>query len=278
MCASRIMAKGAAWFRGFGTVAPPVRNDVRIGRLRRPAFTRCRSDHGERPARSAGVTERVCAGQRPFRSVRRAEGFGRRSLRDCPLAARHGVGPQRDVLDIALSSPSSSSRSPAAGVCVRVGTRCCARDGKIVAAGDLSDIGPPNAGSYGGAHEPLRPGQSAPNPILTTMRSFPDCTKRACRHSVCTARHSAGGLADAVQAQGREPWPRRSDMRARHSLYRGRVDVDASRQSSRACDAGIYIPRLCYHPTGAGATAAVTCKSCRNRACITPAAQGCGWR
>jgi [NiFe] hydrogenase diaphorase moiety large subunit len=119
-------------------------------------------------------------------------------------------GPQRDVLEIALQF-ADFFVAESCGWCVpcRVGTTLL-REGmeKIVAGrATLADI----TATETLANTVVRMsrcglGQSAPNPILTTMRSFPEAYEARLQPGAFVPRVTLQeALADAVQAQGRRP-------------------------------------------------------------------------
>ena len=215
MCASRIMAKGAAWFRGFGTVASTGTKLMCVsGDCARPGvyevpFGITVNDLLDLAGGDGAAYVQVSG---PSGQSVAPKDFGRRiAYEDLSTGGSTMVfGPQRDVLDIALQF-AEFFVAESCGWCVpcRVGTTLL-REGmaKIVAGrATLSDI----AATETLAHTVVRMsrcglGQSAPNPILTTMRSFPELYEARMQHTAFVPRVTLQeALADAVQAQGREP-------------------------------------------------------------------------
>jgi [NiFe] hydrogenase diaphorase moiety large subunit len=215
VCAARIMAKGAAWFAGFGTPASTGTKLMSVsGDCARPGVY-------EVPF---GITvnellDLVGAAGAAYVQVSGPSGqsvapkdFGRRiAYEDLSTGGSTMVfGPQRDVLSIALQF-AEFFVDESCGWCVpcRVGTTLL-REGmaKIVAGrATLADI----ASTATLANTVTRMsrcglGQSAPNPILTTMRNFPELYEARMRHASFVPRVTLPeALADAVRVQGREP-------------------------------------------------------------------------
>ena len=215
VCAARIMAKGADWFRSFGTAASTGTKLMSVsGDCARPGVY-------EVPF---GITvndllDLVGGADAAYVQVSGPSGqsvapkdFGRRiAYEDLSTGGSTMVfGPQRDVLAIALQF-AEFFVAESCGWCVpcRIGTTLL-REGmeKIVAGrATLADI----KATETLANTVVRMsrcglGQSAPNPILTTMRSFPELYEARMQPGAFVPRVTLqGALADAVQAQGREP-------------------------------------------------------------------------
>jgi [NiFe] hydrogenase diaphorase moiety large subunit len=215
VCAARIMAKGAAWFAGFGTAASTGTKLLSVsGDCARPGVY-------EVPF---GITvnaflDLVGGADAAYVQISGPSGqavapkdFGRRiAYEDLSTGGSTMVfGPQRDVLEIARQF-AEFFVAESCGWCVpcRVGTTLL-REGmaKIVAGrATLADV----AATQTLANTVARMsrcglGQSAPNPILTTMRSFPQLYEARLQPGAFVPRVTLQeALADAVQVQGRQP-------------------------------------------------------------------------
>ena len=215
VCAARIMAEGAAWFTGFGTAASSGTKLMSVsGDCARPGVY-------EVPF---GITihallDLVGGSDAAYVQVSGPSGqavapkdFGRRiAYEDLSTGGSMMVfGPQRDILDIALQF-TKFFVTESCGWCApcRVGTTLLAQGlEKIVAGhGTLADIATVEALAGRVARmSRCGLGQSAPNPILTTMRNFPEAYEARLSAAAYVPRinlHAA--LAEAVAVQGREP-------------------------------------------------------------------------
>jgi [NiFe] hydrogenase diaphorase moiety large subunit len=214
-CAARISEKGADWFAGFGTKESPGTKLLSIsGDCLRPGVYEV----------AFGITvnellDLVGAPDAVFVQVSGPSGqavapkdFGRRlAYEDLSTGGSTMVfGPGRDVLDIALQF-AEFFVDESCGWCApcRVGTTLLKQEMAKVVAGratraDLVQM--EDLGKTVMRMSRCGLGQSAPNPILTTMRNFPELYE---------ARLAAGAftplvalpeaLREAVEVQGREP-------------------------------------------------------------------------
>jgi [NiFe] hydrogenase diaphorase moiety large subunit len=215
VCAARIMANGAAWFQGFGTAASTGTKLMSVsGDCERPGVY-------EVPF---GVTvndllDLVGSADAAYVQVSGPSGqsvapkdFGRRiAYEDLSTGGSTMVfGPQRDVLAIALQF-AEFFVDESCGWCVpcRVGTTLLRQGMEKIVAGraTLADI----TATETLANTVTRMsrcglGQSAPNPILTTMRSFPQLYEARMQPGSFVPRVTLPeSLADAVRVQGRQP-------------------------------------------------------------------------
>jgi [NiFe] hydrogenase diaphorase moiety large subunit len=214
-CAARIIEKGAAWFIGYGTKESTGTKLMSIaGDCARPGVY-------ETPF---GVTvndllDLVGAPDAAFVQVSGPSGhsvapkdFGRRiAYEDLSTGGSTMIfGPQRDVLAIALQFATFFVEE-SCGWCTpcRVGTTLLKQGMEKVVAGraTLSDLAEMEA--LGGTVMRMSRcglGQMAPNPILTTMRNFPELYEARLAPEAFTPLVSLlDALREAVVAQGREP-------------------------------------------------------------------------
>jgi [NiFe] hydrogenase diaphorase moiety large subunit len=215
VCAARIMAKGATWFRGYGTAESTGTKLVSVsGDCARPGVYEV----------AFGITvnallDLVGGADAAYVQVSGPSGqavapkdFGRQiAYEDLSTGGSTMVfGPQRDVVAIALQF-AEFFVDESCGWCVpcRVGTTLL-REGmeKIVARrATVADIEATEAL----AHTVERMsrcglGQTAPNPILTSMQNFPEAYEALLQPGTFVPRVSlTEALADAVRVQGREP-------------------------------------------------------------------------
>jgi len=217
VCAARILANGAAWFSGYGTAESAGTKLISVsGDCARPGVY-------EVPF---GITvnellDLVGAPDAEFVQMSGPSGqaigpkdFGRQiAYEDLSTGGSTMIfGPGRDVLDIALQF-SDFFVDESCGWCTpcRVGTTLLKQGfEKIVGGrGTLADV----TALESLANTVVRMsrcglGQTAPNPILSTMRSFPEAFEAKLRPEPFAPRmdlHQA--LREAVTIQGREPVP-----------------------------------------------------------------------
>ena len=127
-------------------------------------------------------------------------------------------------------------------------------------------------------------GQTAPNPILTTMRNFPQAYEaRLQSEAFLPRRDTSRGTGRGRRDSGTRTCERRgsgmSEDKFTFTVDGVEVEATPGQTIIQACDAaGIYIPRLCYHPDlePAGHCRVCTCKiNGRTRqSCTMPAAHG----
>jgi [NiFe] hydrogenase diaphorase moiety large subunit len=183
VCAARIMEEGAAWFAGFGTKESTGTKLV------------CVSGDCERPGvyeTAFGITinellDLVGAPDAQYVQFSGPSGqavapkdFGRRiAYEDLSTGGSTMIfGPQRDVLETALQF-SDFFVDESCGWCApcRVGTTLLKQGMEKIVAGraTLADVSATEAlASTVARMSRCGLGQTAPNPILTTMRSFPE--------------------------------------------------------------------------------------------------------
>jgi [NiFe] hydrogenase diaphorase moiety large subunit len=215
VCATRIMEKGAAWFTGLGT------KDSTGTKLM------CVSGDCERPGvyeTPFGITinellDLVGAPDAQYVQFSGPSGqaiapkdFGRRiAYEDLSTGGSTMIfGPGRDVLEIALQF-ADFFVDESCGWCApcRIGTNLLKQGMEKVVAGraTLADL----ASTEALANTVVRMsrcglGQTAPNPILTTMRSFPELYEaRLAAASFEPLVTLDDALREAVKVQGREP-------------------------------------------------------------------------
>jgi [NiFe] hydrogenase diaphorase moiety large subunit len=215
VCAARIMEKGAAWFAGYGTKESTGTKLMSVsGDCARPGVY-------EVPF---GITvnellDLVGAPDAAFVQMSGPSGqavapkdFGRRiAYEDLSTGGSTMIfGPHRDVLEIALQF-ADFFVDESCGWCTpcRVGTTLLKQGMEKIVAGraTLADI----AATEALANTVMRMsrcglGQTAPNPILTTMRSFPELYEARLASAPfvpLVALHDA--LREAVEVQGRGP-------------------------------------------------------------------------
>jgi [NiFe] hydrogenase diaphorase moiety large subunit len=216
-CAARIMDKGAAWFTGFGT------KDSAGTKLMSVSGDCARPGVYETPF---GITinellDLVGAPDAEYVQMSGPSGqavapkdFGRRiAYEDLSTGGSTMIfGPGRDVLDVALQF-TDFFVDESCGWCTpcRVGTTLLKQGMEKIVAGraTLADVAATEALANTVARmSRCGLGQSAPNPILTTMRSFPELYEARLAPLPFTPRvtlHDA--LREAVAVQGREPVP-----------------------------------------------------------------------
>jgi len=214
-CAARIIEKGAEWFRGYGTKESSGTKLMSVsGDCLHPGVY-------EVPF---GITvnallDLVGAPDAEYVQISGPSGqsvapkdFGRRiAYEDLSTGGSTMIfGPTRDVLDIALQF-AEFFVDESCGWCTpcRVGTTLLKQGMEKIVAGraSLSDLPATEAL----ANTVMRMsrcglGQSAPNPILTTMRSFPELYEaRLASEPFVPLVSLHDALREAVAVQGREP-------------------------------------------------------------------------
>jgi [NiFe] hydrogenase diaphorase moiety large subunit len=214
-CAARIMAKGAAWFTMFGTAESSGTKLMSVsGDCASPGVYEVPfgiTVHALLDLVGAGDAAYVQIGGPSGQAVAPKD-FGRRiAYEDLSTGGSTMIfGPHRDVLDIALQF-ADFFVDESCGWCVpcRVGTTLLKHYMEKIVAGraTLSDIGATEAlADTVTRMSRCGLGQSAPNPILTTMRSFPALYEARLRPEPFVPRVSLGeALAEAVVVQGRNP-------------------------------------------------------------------------
>ena len=214
VCAARILEHGAAWFTADGTPES--------------AGTKLMSVSGDCPRPGVyevpfGITvnallDLVGAPEAGFVQVGGPSGqsvaprdFGRRiAYEDLSTGGSTMVfGPQRDVLDIALQF-ARFFVDESCGWCTpcRVGTTLLEQGMQTIVAGraTLANIAATEALANTVARmSRCGLGQTAPNPILSTMRSFPHLYEARLRPDTSPRLDLAAALQDAIAIQGREP-------------------------------------------------------------------------
>ncbi len=215
VCATRIMEKGAAWFTGLGT------KDSTGTKLMCVSGDCARPGVYETPF---GITinallDLVGAPDAQYVQFSGPSGqaiapkdFGRRiAYEDLSTGGSTMIfGPGRDVLEIALQF-ADFFVDESCGWCApcRIGTNLLKQGMEKVVAGraNLADL----ASTEALANTVVRMsrcglGQTAPNPILTTMRSFPELYEaRLAAASFEPLVTLEDALREAVKVQGREP-------------------------------------------------------------------------
>jgi [NiFe] hydrogenase diaphorase moiety large subunit len=215
VCAARIMEKGAAWFSDSGT---PQSTGTKLmslsGDCPRPGVYEV--------AFGITVNELLDLAGAPDAAYVQVSGpsgqavapkdFGRRiAYEDLSTGGSTMIfGPDRDVLQIALQF-ADFFVDESCGWCTpcRVGTTLLRQGMEKIVAGraTLADIGETEAL----AHTVVRMsrcglGQTAPNPILTTMKSFPELYEaRLAREAFEPIVSLQEALREAVEVQGRAP-------------------------------------------------------------------------
>jgi len=214
-CAARIMEKGAAWFAGFGTTqstgtklmsvsgdcAHPGVYEVPFGITLSELLDLVGAPDAQYVQMSGPSGQSVAP-----------KDFGRSlAYEDLSTGGSTMVfGPGRDVLEIALQF-ADFFVAESCGWCTpcRVGTTLLKQGMEKVVAGraTLADVAQlESLGNTVMRMSRCGLGQSAPNPILTTMRSFPELYEARLAPVPFTPRvtlHDA--LREAVAVQGREP-------------------------------------------------------------------------
>jgi len=215
VCAARIMAMGAAWFRGYGTAASSGTKLMSVsGDCERPGVYEVPFGItvNELLDLTGGADAAYVQVSGPSGQSVAPKDFGRRiAYEDLSTGGSTMVfGPQRDVLAVALQFVEFFV-DESCGWCVpcRVGTTLL-RQGMekiVVGRATLADI----MATETLANTVVRMsrcglGQTAPNPILTTMRSFPELYEARMQPGSFVPRVTLSeALADAVQVQGRQP-------------------------------------------------------------------------
>jgi [NiFe] hydrogenase diaphorase moiety large subunit len=217
LCAARIMANGADWFKSFGTAESSGTKLMSVsGDCTRPGVYEVPFGItvNELLDLSGGADAAYVQVSGPSGQSMAPKDFGRRiAYEDLSTGGSTMVfGPQRDVLDIALQF-AGFFVAESCGWCTpcRVGTTLLQQGMQKIVGGraTLADMRATEAL----AETVVRMsrcglGQSAPNPILTTMRSFPELYEARLRPEVFVPRVSLEeALADAMQGQGRAPVP-----------------------------------------------------------------------
>ncbi len=214
-CAARIVERGAAWFSGFGTGESTGTKLMSVsGDCARPGVY-------ELPfgvtvnelldlAGAAGAAYVQVSG--PSGQSVAPKDFGRRiAYEDLSTGGSMMIfGPERDVLDISMQF-TEFFVSESCGWCVpcRVGTSLLKQGMQKIVAGraTLADVA--NLENLAGTVVRMSRcglGQSAPNPILTTMRNFPHLYEARLRTDEFTPRMILqDALREAVAVQGRDP-------------------------------------------------------------------------
>jgi len=214
-CAARILENGATWFAGYGT---PESTGTKLLSV---------SGDCERPGvyevaygmTIHGFLDLVGAADAPFVQVSGPSGqslsakdFGRSiAFEDLSTGGSMMVfGKDRDVLDVALQF-TDFFVDESCGWCApcRIGTTLLKKQLEKILAnrGTLADV----SAIYALANTVRRMsrcglGQTAANPILTTIRNFPELYEARLRTEDFVPRVTLReALAEAVQVQGREP-------------------------------------------------------------------------
>jgi len=215
VCAARIMAKGADWFKSYGTAESTGTKLMSVsGDCARPGVY-------EVPF---GITvnellDLVGAADAEFVQISGPSGqaiaprdFGRQiAYEDLSTGGSTMIfGPGRDVLDVAMQF-ADFFVDESCGWCTpcRVGTTLLKQGMENIIAGraTLADI----TATESLANTVVRMsrcglGQTAPNPILTTMRSFPEAYEARLRPEPFVSRvDMRDALREASSIQGREP-------------------------------------------------------------------------
>jgi [NiFe] hydrogenase diaphorase moiety large subunit len=215
VCVARIVEKGAAWFGGYGTKESTGTKLMSVsGDCAHPGVYEV----------SFGITvnellDLVGAPDAAYVQMSGPSGqaiapkdFGRRiAYEDLSTGGSTMIfGPQRDVLEIALQF-AAFFVDESCGWCTpcRVGTTLLKQGMEKIVAGraSLTDI----AATETLANTVVRMsrcglGQTAPNPILTTMRSFPELYEgRLAPDAFEPLVTLDAALREAVEVQGREP-------------------------------------------------------------------------
>jgi [NiFe] hydrogenase diaphorase moiety large subunit len=215
VCAARIMERGAAWFASFGTKDSTgtkllcVSGDCgKPGVYEVPFGTTV-----NQLLDSAGASDaHYVQFSGPSGQAIAAKDFGRRiAFEDLSTVGSTMVfGPHRDVLAIALQF-TGFFVDESCGWCVpcRVGTTLLKQGMEKIVAGraSLADVAATEALAGTVARmSRCGLGQTAPNPILSTMRNFPEAYEARLAGAPFVPRVIlADALREAVAVQGREP-------------------------------------------------------------------------
>jgi [NiFe] hydrogenase diaphorase moiety large subunit len=217
VCAARILEHGAAWFTADGTAESAGTKLMSVsGDCARPGVYEVPfgiTVNELLDLVSAADAEFVQVGGPSGQSVAPRD-FGRRiAYEDLSTGGSTMVfGPQRDVLDIALQF-ARFFVDESCGWCTpcRVGTTLLQQGMQTIVAGraTLADIAATEALANTVARmSRCGLGQTAPNPILSTMRSFLHLYEARLRPEAFVPRLDlAGALQDAVVIQARDPAP-----------------------------------------------------------------------
>jgi [NiFe] hydrogenase diaphorase moiety large subunit len=217
LCAARIMANGAAWFKSFGTAESSGTKLMSIsGDCSRPGVYEVPFGItvNELLDLAGGADAAYVQVSGPSGQSVAPKDFGRRiAYEDLSTGGSTMVfGPQRDVLDVALQF-AGFFVTESCGWCTpcRVGTTLLQQGMQKIVGGraTLADVRATEALAETVARmSRCGLGQSAPNPILTTMRSFPELYEARLQPQVFVPRVSLDeALADALQVQARAPVP-----------------------------------------------------------------------
>jgi [NiFe] hydrogenase diaphorase moiety large subunit len=215
LCAARIMANGAGWFKSFGTAESSGTKLMSVsGDCARPGVYEVPFGItvNELLDLAGGADAAYVQVSGPSGQSVAPKDFGRRiAYEDLSTGGSTMVfGPQRDVLDVALQF-AGFFVSESCGWCTpcRVGTTLLQQGMQKIVAGRATRADMKATEALADTVARMSRcglGQSAPNPILTTMRNFPDLYEARLRPEVFVPRVSLEeALADAVQVQGRAP-------------------------------------------------------------------------
>ncbi|WP_213775227.1 NAD(P)H-dependent oxidoreductase subunit E [Bradyrhizobium sp. dw_78] len=215
ICAARILEKGVAWFTSYGTKESAGTKLISVsGDCARPGvyevpFGVTVSELLDLVGGADAIYVQVSG---PSGHSVAPKDFGRSiAYEDLSTGGSTMVfGPQRDVLDVAMQFAEFFVEE-SCGWCTpcRVGTTLLKQGMEKVLAGraTLSDLSEMEAlGQTVVRMSRCGLGQSAPNPILTTMRNFPELYEArlaAVPFTPLVTLHDA--LREAVAVQGREP-------------------------------------------------------------------------
>jgi [NiFe] hydrogenase diaphorase moiety large subunit len=216
VCAARIMEKGAAWFSSYGTkqstgtklmcvsgdCTRPGVYEVPFGITLNELLDLCGAPKDTAYVQMSGPSGQAVA----------PKDFGRRiAYEDLSTGGSTMIfGAQRDVLDIALQF-ANFFVDESCGWCTpcRVGTTLLKQGMEKIVHGraSLADISATEALATTVARmSRCGLGQTAPNPILTTMRNFPELYEaRLAPETFAPLVALDDALRDAVEVQGREP-------------------------------------------------------------------------
>ncbi|MDR3523406.1 MAG: NAD(P)H-dependent oxidoreductase subunit E [Acetobacteraceae bacterium] len=214
-CAARIMEKGAAWFTGFGTKESSGTKLLSVaGDCSHPGVYEVPFGTTVNALLDmVGGADAQCVQiSGPSGQALSAKDFGRRiAYEDLPTGGSTMIfGPGRDVLDIALQF-ADFFVDESCGWCTpcRVGTTLLKQGMEKVVSGraTLADMRQMDAlGQTVMRMSRCGLGQSAPNPIISTMRNFPELYEARLAEAAFTPRLNLNdALRDAVQVQGRAP-------------------------------------------------------------------------
>jgi [NiFe] hydrogenase diaphorase moiety large subunit len=214
-CAARIIEQGAAWFAGIGTKESTGTKLLSVsGDCEHPGVYDVPFGITVNELLDlAGAPEASCVQvSGPSGQAIAPKDFGRRLAYE-DLAAGGSImilGPHRDVLDVALQF-ADFFVDESCGWCApcRVGTTLLRQGMQKVLAGraTVADIAAMEA--LGGTVAQMSRcglGQTAPNPILSTMRNFPELYEaRLVAQAFTPLVTLQDALREAVEVQGREP-------------------------------------------------------------------------